>query len=91
MTANRAIAIEMINEMPEEKLISACDFLRYLSGQPIPLDDYDYELARAADEDTDDTTVSMQEANKRRRTDLLSPITIDTRGWKFDKEEANER
>ena len=31
------------------------------------------------------------EANARRRTDLLSPISIDTRGWKFDKEQANER
>jgi hypothetical protein len=29
--------------------------------------------------------------NEVRRTDLLSPISIDTRGWKFDKEEANER
>ena len=27
----------------------------------------------------------------RKRTDLLSPVSIDTRGWKFDKEEANER
>ena len=25
------------------------------------------------------------------RTDLLSPVSIDTRGWKFNKEEANER
>ena len=32
-----------------------------------------------------------EEANAPKRTDLLSPITIDTRGWKFDKEEANER
>ena len=32
-----------------------------------------------------------EEANARRRTDLLSPLSIDTRGWKFDKEEANER
>ena len=29
--------------------------------------------------------------NTQKRTDLLSPISIDTRGWKFDKEEANER
>lgn len=29
--------------------------------------------------------------NERKRTDFLSPISIDTRGWKFDKEEANER
>ena len=26
-----------------------------------------------------------------KRTDLLSPISIDTKGWTFDKEEANER
>jgi len=26
----------------------------------------------------------------RKRTDLLSPVSIDTRGWKFDKDEANE-
>ena len=32
-----------------------------------------------------------EEINSRKRTDLLSPISIDTRGWKFDKEEANER
>ncbi|MCL2513905.1 MAG: hypothetical protein FWF08_08380 [Oscillospiraceae bacterium] len=28
-----------------------------------------------------------EEANARRRTDLLSPISINTRGWVFDKEE----
>jgi len=34
---------------------------------------------------------NREEANARKRTDLLSPLSIDTRGWKFDKEEANER
>ena len=34
---------------------------------------------------------NREEANARRRTDLLSPLSIDTRGWKFNKEEANER
>ena len=34
---------------------------------------------------------NKEEANARRRTDLLSPLSIDTRGWKFNKEEANER
>jgi len=32
-----------------------------------------------------------EEVNPSKRTDLLSPISIDTRGWIFDKEEANER
>jgi len=31
------------------------------------------------------------EASPVKRTDSLSPVSIDTRGWKFDKEEANER
>ena len=27
----------------------------------------------------------------RRKRDLLSPISIDTSGWKWNREEANER
>ena len=34
---------------------------------------------------------NKEEATACKRTDLLSPISIDTRGWKFDKEYANER
>jgi len=34
---------------------------------------------------------NSEEANARKRTDLLSPLSIDTRGWMFNKEEANER
>ena len=30
-------------------------------------------------------------ASKKRKSDLLLPPTLDTRGWKFDREEANER
>lgn len=38
----------------------------------------------------DDTSkFDREESNIRRRTDLLSPISIDTRGWNFNKEEAN--
>ena len=32
-----------------------------------------------------------EEVSVPKRTDLLSPISIDTRSWKFDKEDANER
>ena len=35
--------------------------------------------------------LNEKETAIHKRTDLLSPISIDTRGWKFDKEEANER
>jgi hypothetical protein len=30
-------------------------------------------------------------SKRQKRTDLLSPVSINTLGWKFDKEEANER
>jgi hypothetical protein len=36
-------------------------------------------------------TSDILDADERKRTDFLSPISIDTRGWVFDKEEANER
>jgi hypothetical protein len=29
--------------------------------------------------------------NSIRKTDLLSPPVLKTKGWKFDREEANER
>ena len=32
-----------------------------------------------------------EEANARRRTDLISQPFLNTSGWKFDKEDANER
>ena len=34
---------------------------------------------------------NIESPTESKRTDLLSPISIDTRGWRFDKEEANER
>ncbi|MCL2602972.1 MAG: hypothetical protein FWD90_00665 [Defluviitaleaceae bacterium] len=34
---------------------------------------------------------SLISEETKKRTDLLSPISIDTRGWVFDKDAANER
>ncbi|MCL1843037.1 MAG: hypothetical protein FWF79_04430 [Defluviitaleaceae bacterium] len=34
---------------------------------------------------------NREEANVRRKTDLLSPPTLKTKGWKFSREEANAR
>ena len=31
------------------------------------------------------------QAAKTRKSDLILPPTLDTRGWKFDREEANAR
>ena len=36
-------------------------------------------------------SIVRKEVNNQKKTDLLSPPTLDTRGWKFDREEANER
>ncbi|MCL2188520.1 MAG: hypothetical protein FWC16_06690 [Defluviitaleaceae bacterium] len=34
---------------------------------------------------------NREEANARKKTDLLSPPFLKTKGWKFNREEANER
>ena len=34
---------------------------------------------------------NREEANARRKTDLLPPPVLKTKGFKFDREEANER
>jgi len=33
----------------------------------------------------------FKEANNGYKSDLLLPPTLDTKGWKFNREEANER
>ncbi|MCL2499933.1 MAG: hypothetical protein FWE90_06300 [Defluviitaleaceae bacterium] len=35
--------------------------------------------------------LGLEEKRIKKRTDSLSPVSIDTRGWVFDKDEANER
>ena len=32
-----------------------------------------------------------EETNTRKKTDLLSPPSLKTKGWKFNREEANAR
>ena len=34
---------------------------------------------------------NRDQANARKKSDLLSPPTLKTKGWKFNREEANER
>jgi len=36
-------------------------------------------------------TFSCEEANIRRKTDLLSLPSLKTKGWKLNREDANER
>ena len=57
----QAKEIEYLLELPEDRLNSAFDYLSYLHGKQYPLDDYDYQLAKEADEDTDTETISFDE------------------------------
>ena len=57
----QTVAVRYIHRLPENKLRSAIDYLRYLCEQDYPLDDYDYELSSRADKDTDTETIAFDE------------------------------
>ena len=59
MSSMQIMAVRYIQQLPESKLSSAVDYLRYLYEQDYPLDDFDYALAKRADEDTSTETVSI--------------------------------
>ena len=62
MSNMQAAALHYIQRLSGEKLNSALDYLRYLCEQDHPLDEYDYELSRLADEDTSTETISFEQA-----------------------------
>jgi hypothetical protein len=59
MSNMQAVAVRYIQQLPENKLSSAVDYLRYLCEQELPLDDFDYLLARNADNDKSTETVTL--------------------------------
>ena len=61
MSTMQAVAVQYIQRLPESKLKSAIDYLRYLYEQDYPLDDYDYLLAKHADEDTSIETITFDD------------------------------
>lgn len=64
MSDMQIAALRYIKYLPESKLNSAVDYLRYLYEQDYPLDDFDYELAKRADGDTGTETISFDELIK---------------------------
>lgn len=42
--------IEMIDELSEDKIISLIYYTKFLKEQPTELDEYDYQLAKEAEE-----------------------------------------
>ena len=65
MTVLQDQAIEYILNLPSDKLNSAINYLQFLSEQDIPLDDFDYQLAREADEEITGETISHEDLCKQ--------------------------
>ena len=61
MSSMQIRAIRYIQRLPDNKLGSAVDYLRYLYEQGPYLDDFDYALAQRADEDTSSETVAFDD------------------------------
>ena len=61
MSAMKIAAVRYIEQLPESKMNSAVDYLRFLYEQEYPPDDYDYFLAKRADNDMDNETISFDE------------------------------
>jgi hypothetical protein len=59
MSAVQKEAHYYIERISGEKLGNAVSYLRYLYEQDCPLDDFDYELAKLADLDSDLETVTF--------------------------------
>lgn len=47
------LAINLIEDLPAEKLSGVITYLEFVKSQPTPLDDFDYELSRRYDEHTE--------------------------------------
>jgi len=61
MSNMQVVAVRYIQQLPENKLSSAVDYLRYLCEQDYPLDDFDYVLAQNADNDKSTETITFNE------------------------------
>jgi len=57
----QVMAVRYIQQLPESKLGSAIDYLRFLCEHNHPLDDFDYILAKQADMDTSTESTSLDD------------------------------
>lgn len=49
MSSNKELIIDLIEDLPEDKIETVVDFIKFVKLQPTELDAYDYELAREAE------------------------------------------
>ena len=54
-------AVFYLKKLSDDKLSNAVSYLRFLYEQDYPLDDFDYELAKRADNDTDTEIITFDE------------------------------
>jgi len=78
MSAMREMAINYIQSMPEERLGNAVDYLKLLSEND------EGNPKKPSDGMSDEELLAMMD-------EMFSEVKIDTRGFVFNREEANER
>ena len=62
MSLSQNKAVFYLKNLSVENLRNAVSYLRFLYEQDFPLDDFDYELAKRADEDDNFETISFGDA-----------------------------
>ena len=66
MEVMRKELLDYVSYLPLEKIQSALDYIKFLSEQPTPLDDFDYELLERSKTMTaeDRETIPIEQAAK---------------------------
>lgn len=61
MTEMLAEMQKLSENFTDKQFENVITYMKFIKAQPTPLDDFDYELARRADEDTCTETISLEE------------------------------
>lgn len=72
MSSTKELIIDLVKDLPEDKINSVIDFIKFIKVQPTELDDYDYELAREADKiiSNGEKAIPLEEACKQLGVDF---------------------
>ncbi len=64
MSSNKELIIDLIEDLPEDKVISLIYYAKFLKEQSDELDDYDYELSKEADNSLDsiEDAITLEDA-----------------------------
>ncbi len=78
MSSNKELIIDLIEDLPEEKIETVVDFIKFVKLQPTELDAYDYELAREAEKilKEDEESIPLDKVLEK-----LELTLIDIQDW----------